>query len=175
MTQLLGQWLYCVKHFVYMSVFASSPDRLPYRLDCLVLTLVCYCLLGLALVDEELGYGMILMQIVLEVGLLALVCYIGLTWGKKMGRFMQTLTALVGANLVISAVSIPIANWLTADIPGDSSIDSTLLYVTMIMVFWNLSVMSQILKRSFEINTVMSAMIAFNYFLIYQFSVVWFY
>ncbi len=78
---------------------------------------------------------------------------------------------------MISAISIPVANWMTEDMANDSDsgIDSKLLYITMIMVFWNLAAMSQILKRSFEINTVMSAMIAFNYFLVYQFTVIWFY
>ncbi|MCP4432607.1 MAG: hypothetical protein GY806_16665 [Gammaproteobacteria bacterium] len=173
MTQLLNQWLFCVKHFTLMSVFASSPERLPYRMDCLILTIFCYCLLGLTLVDEQLNYVRVLLQIALEISLLALLCYGGLKWLKKLPRFTQCFSALVGVNFVISAVSIPVANWLSADVGNE--IESKLLYVTMAIVFWNLAVMSQIIKRSFEINTVMSAMIAFNYFLIYQFSVLWLY
>lgn len=157
-----------------MSIFASSPDRLPYRLDCLVLTFFCYCLLGLTLVDEQRSYATILFQITLEASLLALICYLGLLWLKKLPRFAQCFSALIGVNFVISAVSIPIANWLAADVSNEN-INSWLLTVTMIMVFWNLAVMSQILKRSFEISTIMSAMIAFNYFVVYQVSAAWFY
>ena len=87
-----------------MSVFASSPDRLPHRLDCLILTILFYCLLGLTLVDDDLGYSMILMQIVLEVSLLALLCYVGLMWRKKLNRFIQSLTALVGAPVFLHLV-----------------------------------------------------------------------
>lgn len=174
MTQFFTQWLYCLKHYVYMSIFASSPDRLPYRLDCLVFTIFCYCLLGLMLVDEQRNYGMILFQITLEVSLLALICYLGLLWLKKLPRFAQCFSALIGVNFVISAVSIPLANWLAADVSNEN-LGSWILTVTMIMVFWNLAVMSQILKRSFEISTIMSAMIAFNYFVVYQISAVWLY
>ena len=157
-----------------MSVFVSSPDRLPYRLDCLIFTIFCYALLGLTLVDEQRNFGMILFQITLELSLLALICYVGLLWLKKLSRFAQSFSALVGVNFVISAVSIPLANWLTADASSENP-DSWILTITIIMVFWNLAVMSQILKRSFEISTIMSAMIAFNYFVVYQISAVWFY
>ncbi len=174
MTQFFNQWLYCLKHYVYMSVFVSSPDRLPYRLDCLIFTIFCYALLGLTLVDEQRNFGMILFQITLELSLLALICYVGLLWLKKLSRFAQSFSALVGVNFVISAVSIPLANWLTADASSENP-DSWILTITIIMVFWNLAVMSQILKRSFEISTIMSAMIAFNYFVVYQISAVWFY
>ena len=174
MTQFFTQWLYCLKHYIYMSILVSSPDRLPYRLDCLVFTIFCYCLLGLTLVDEQRNYGLILSQITLEVSLLALICYVGLLWLKKLPRFGQSFSALIGVNFVISAISIPLANWLTADV-GSENADSTILTITIIIVFWNLAVMSQILKRSFEISTIMSAMIAFNYFVVYQISAVWFY
>ncbi|NNE63981.1 MAG: hypothetical protein HKN34_07860 [Gammaproteobacteria bacterium] len=158
-----------------MSIFLSSPDRLPYRLDCLILTIFCYCLLGLTLVDEQRNYGLILFQIALEVSLLALLSYVGLLWLKKLPRFAQCFSALIGVNFVISAVSIPLANWLAADVGNEAYLESWILSVTMIMIFWNLAAMSQILKRTFEISTIMSAMIAFNYFVIYQISAVWFY
>ena len=175
MVQLLKQWFYCLKHYALMSVFASGPDRLPYRLNCLLLTLFFYCLLGFALIDQQRSYTMVLLQIALEVSLLAILAYLGLRWLKKLPRLSQCLSALVGVNFVISAITIPIFNWLAVDVGTDSVIDSKLLYATMAMVFWNLAAISQILKRSFEINTVMSAMLAFNYFLIYQFTVVWIY
>jgi len=174
MVQLLKQWLFCLKHYALMSVFASAPDRLPYRLNCLSVTLFFYCLLGFALVNEQRNYAVVLLQIALEVLLLALLAYLGLKWLKKLPRFSQCFSALVGVNFVISTVTIPIFHWLAPEFSSGSDIDSTLLYATMIVVFWNLAVISQILKRAFEINTVMSAMIAFNYFLIYQFTVVWF-
>ena len=175
MVQLLNQWLYCLKHYALMSVFASSPDKLPFRMECFILTLFCYCMLGFALINEQNSYGLVLLQIALEVSLLALLSFLGLKWLDKLPRFSQCFSALVGVNFVISVVTIPVIHWITADLNSDSAIDSKLLYATMIMVFWNLAVISQILKRAFEVNTVMSAMIAFNYFLIYQFMVVWFY
>ncbi len=175
MVQLLNQWLYCLKHYALMSVFASSPDRLAYRTECFILTLFCYCLLGFALIDQQHSYGLILLQIALEVTLLALLAFLGLKWLDKRPRFWQCFSALVGVNFVISAVTIPIIHWITADLSNNTEIDSKLLYATLIMVFWNLAAISQILKRTFEVNTVMSAMIAFNYFLIYQFIVVWLY
>lgn len=175
MAQLINQWIFCLRQFVLMSVFASGPDRLPYRLDCLIVTILAYCLLGFSLVDDQQSYGTIFIQILLELSLLALICYLGLKLARKLPRFAQCFTALVGINFVISAISIPLVNWLTAGSTTENGVSGSLLYLGMLMVFWNLAVMSQILKKTFEINTVMSAVIAFNYFLAYQFLIIWLY
>ena len=157
-----------------MCLFTSGPDRLPNGSACVLYTVLAYFLLGFTLVDEQRGYIIVAVQILLEVLLLALVAYLGLKWKQKLSRFTQTFSALVGVNLIISAVMLPIFHLLSGDSNSDGGIESQLLYATLLMIFWNLAVLSQILKRAFEINTVISAMIAFNYFIFYQFSVVWF-
>ena len=55
--------------------------------------------------------------------------------------------------------------------------DETLLQNPLyyLLLLWNLAAMSLVFKRSFEIPTHLSAMIAFNFFVIYQFILVWFY
>ena len=91
-----------------------------------------------------------------------------------LSRFTQTCSALIGINLIISAVTIPVFRMMTDSSNTTDSIENSVLYITMLMIFWNLAVLSQIIKNAFEISTVMSAMIVFNYFLVYQFTVVWF-
>ena len=80
---------------------------------------------------------------------------------------------MLGVNMVISAISIPVYHALTEDYTNDGEINRTVLNVTLLIVFWNLAVMSLILKRALNINTLMAAMISFNYFMIYQFLIVW--
>ena len=173
MPNSIRQWLFCLKHYALICVFASSPDRLPYSINCIQYTIFAYFLLGFSLVDEQRSFAVVSLQIMLELVLLAGVSFLGLKWKQKLSRFSQTYSALVGVNLVISAVMLPLFQFLSTDNSNQASIESSLLYATMLMVFWNLAVLSQILKRAFEINTVMSAMIAFNYFVVYQFLVIW--
>jgi hypothetical protein len=90
-----------------------------------------------------------------------------------LSRLDQSFSALLGVNMVISAVSIPVYEFLTEDYANDGEISRSVLNLTLLIVFWNLSVMSLILKRALNINTVLAAMISFNYFMVYQFLVIW--
>ena len=173
MTDHLKQWLYCLKHYALMCVFASGPQQLPNNPACIALSVFAYFLIGFALTGPEHSYALVIAQILVEVALLSLVAYAGLKWKGMLSRFTQTCSALIGINLIISAVTIPLFQAMTDNGNTADTIDSKVLYATMLLIFWNLAVLSQIFKRAFEINTVMSAMIAFNYFLVYQFTVVW--
>ncbi len=130
-------------------------------------------MLGFALVDEHRSFSTVTAQILLELVLLGLLVFVGLKRKQLLSRFLQTCSALVGVNLIISAVSLLLIHLFISSVSTESIIESNLLYLTMLMIFWNLAVLSQILKRAFDINTVMSALIAINYFVLYQFTVIW--
>lgn len=72
--------------------------------------------------------------------------------------------------MVITAVTIPLYRFA---IQHQNNIENLLIYVTLIILIWNLAVLSLIFKRAFEISTHLSAMISFNYFVVYQFIVIW--
>jgi hypothetical protein len=172
MQNILGLWLYSLKHYALMCILLSSPARLPNHINAFALTLGSYFLLGLFLVDEQRNYLAVFAQILLELLLLGLIAYYGLRWKKFLPRFQQTFSALVGINLIISVVSIPVYR-IVRDNQADS--DILLIYITLVILLWNLAVLSLIFKRSLEISTHFSAMIAFNYFILYQFIVYRFY
>ena len=167
------QWLISLKHYVLMCLFVSGPDRLPGSIYSILLSLFCYFLIGLSLVNEQRNYSTIAIQITLELMLLALVIYIGLKWKNTLSRLGQSFSALLGVNMVISAASIPIVGALTEGFSSEEGISRSAVNVTLLIVFWNLSVMSLILKRALSINTVLAAMISFNYFMVYQFLIIW--
>ena len=170
MQNFIAQWLISLKHYLLMCLLLSSPDRLPYDRNATVLTVFSYFLIGLMLVDEQRSYTMVCMQIALELGMLGLIVYAGLRWKDAMGRYQQTFSALVGINLVITITTLPIYRAVTEN---QQNIDNLLVYVTLAILIWNLAVLSLILKRAFQISTHLSAMISFNYFVAYQFLVIW--
>jgi len=169
MQKIFGQWLLSLRQYVSLCLFLSSPSRLPYSPQSLALTLLAYYLLCLALVDEERGYAELSAHLTLEIGLLALVVYIGLRWKDSMVRFIQTFSALVGINMMITLASILVYRFAS---DYENMLQNPLFYL---LLLWNLAIMSLIFKRAFEISTFMSAMIAFNYYVVYQFVLVWFY
>ena len=73
---------------------------------------------------------------------------------------------------MVTIVTIPIYRAVAG---YEDGIDNLLIYATVAILIWNLAILSLIFKRAFEISTHLSAMIAFNYFVVYQFIVIWFY
>ena len=171
MQNIIGQWLVSLKHYILMCLLLSSPERLPYNPYSVALTVFSYFLIGLLLVDEQRSYALVCAQISLELGMLGLIAYWGLRWKKSPGRLLQTFSALVGINMIITSVTIPVYRAVTGN---ETDIGNLLVYVTLVILIWNLAVLSLIFKRAFSISTHLSAMISFNYFVLYQFVVIWF-
>jgi hypothetical protein len=169
MQTILGQWLFSLKQYISMSLFLSSPERLPCNRYCTGLTILTYYLLCLGLVDEERGFAELAAHLTLELGLLALFVYTGLRWKKSMARFQQTFSALVGVNMIVTLASILLYR---IDTGYENPLENPLFYL---LLLWNLAVMSLIFKRALDIPVHLSAMIAFNYYVVYQFILIWFY
>ncbi len=167
----MNEWLYSLKHCLSMCFFASGPDRLPGGYRNTVYSLAAYLVIGRFLTDANRSYGDVLTQIFIELGMLGLIAYVGLMWRKKLTRFPQTFSALLGVNLVMSLIATPIF-LMSADTRAVEVEASWLTYLTMAIIFWNLAVISLILKRALTISTWISSMIAFNYFLLYQYITV---
>ena len=172
MQNIFGQWLTSLKHYILMCLLLSSPERLPYNPYCILLTILSYFMIGLLVQDEQRNYLMVCAQIILELIMLSLIAYAGLRWKQSLPRFQQTLSALIGINMVITTVSIPVNQAVSGH---EDNVSNLLIYATLATLVWNLSVLSLIFKRAFEISTHLSAMISFNYFVVYYFIVIWFF
>lgn len=169
MQTILGQWLFSLRQYVSLSLFLSSPARLPHSPYCAALTVIAYYLLCLALVEENRPYSEIAAQLTLELGMLAVLIHLGLRWRGTLPRFVQTFSALVGINLLITLISIAVYRFASGI---ENQLQNPVFYL---LLLWNLAVMSLIFKRAFEISTFLSAMLAFNYYVAYQFVLVWIY
>lgn len=171
----LQQWALCLKHYTMMCLFASSPEHLPSSIHCIALSLISYLLLGLLLVDGQRGYLVVVSQILLELALLALITYAGLRLKQILSRMIQTLSALVGVNLIMTAISIVIYRLVAGDNLAAESLSQAVIHLLLALVLWDLAVLSLVFKRAFGIGALASVMITFNYFILYQFIIVWLY
>lgn len=168
MPHILKLWLVCLRHYVQMCVFRSSPSNLPFNPQTILLTLLAYVIVGYLLLGNERSLISIVGQISIEVGILFGISYLVLKLIKKPERMIQTLSALIGVNLIVSLVSIPIFHLLSAPL-DDQQVNPLLIQINVILLVWNLAIISLIFKRSFQIRTLLAGVIAFNYFLLYEF------
>jgi hypothetical protein len=171
----LKQWMHCLKHCAMMTLLASSPERLPNSLHCIVLSLLSYLLVGLMLVDAQRSYLTIVGHITLELILLTLITYVALRLKKTLSRIYQTLSALIGTNLIMTSISLPIYSLVIGNSLSNQSFTSLEINLSIALIFWNLAVLSLIFKRAFDMGTLVSAMISFNYFVLYQLIILWLY
>ena len=167
MQTLIQQWLYCLRHFVLMCLFRSSPSNLPYNFGCIVPTLLAYVVVAELLLGDQRNLFSIMIQVLIEVLILVAISFIILKFVNRSERLLQTLSALIGVNLIISLVSLPIMQLLPETGQGEQ-IDPLVLQINLMLLIWNLAVISLIFKRAFEIRTIVAGFIAFNYFLFYQ-------
>ena len=163
----LTQWMMCLKHFVSLSLFRSSPANLPTSQACLAITIVAYYAVGLALLLDQRSALQIFFQVAIDVFMLALICYLVLRFLGKPQRFLQTLTALVGVGLIISIAASPLY-LMTNEADLEAGNAPIILQLNLAVLIWNLAAISLIFKRSFEIQTLLAGFISFNYFLLYE-------
>lgn len=170
MQQIIGQWLYSIKHYSLMCLLLSGPARLPASPYPILLTGFVYFMLGLSLVGEQRSYFTVCLQISIELLMLALISYAMLRWKRLRSRLQQTFAALLGITVVFTLVTIPIYRAVS---DGGVVENSLLSYIIYAIQIWNLAVLSLIFKRSFEISTQLSAIIAFGYFVTYHITFYW--
>jgi hypothetical protein len=169
MQTIIGQWLQSLRHYVYLCLLSSSPERLPFNPYAFALTLLAYFGLAALLVDETRGYGAIAAHLLLELAMLAALARGALRLKNMPHRFPQTYSALVGINLVITAVSALLQYLVGAD-SGEPGALAFYLFIAILV--WNLAAMSLVFKRALEISTPASAMLSFGYFVLYYILVV---
>ena len=151
-----------------MSLFLSSPAKLPYSPASLLLTLITYIIVGEMLLGGDRTLISIIIQISFEVLILFCISFIALKITRKPQRLLQTVSALIGVSLVISIVSLLIMSALP-DTGDAEQINPLVLKINLILLLWNLSVLSLIFKRSFDIRTITAGFIALIYFVFYEF------
>ncbi len=164
MHTLLNQWFSCLIQYVRLSLFRSSPASLPYSLNCILLSFLAYLVARILLLHELQSLSLIVLQAVLDMLLLFAISYIMLKYSHKTERLLQTMSALIGANLVVSIVDLPVM-YLLPEFKPDEPIDPLVFYFNLLLLLWYLAIISLIFKRSFDIRTMTAGFISFNYFL----------
>jgi len=162
----------CLSLYFKLAFFKISPERLPYNVGCLLKALLVYASINLFLLSTHSSPFDVLSQIVIELSLLAIILKIGLKITKKPERFLQAFSAIVGIGMVISIISVPVFYLLIPGFLQGQEVNQTVINVTLLLLMWNLAVISHIFKRSFDTSTLLSAVIAFNYLIVFEIIII---
>ncbi|MDQ6983351.1 MAG: hypothetical protein Q9M44_01395 [Ghiorsea sp.] len=165
-------FLQCFSIYFKIAFFKASPEELPFNLYCTIKALLIYAAINLFLLDSHSSFVNVLLRIFIELGLLTIFVYLGLKIKQTPERFFQTLSALIGIGMVISLISAPLFYVFFPQFLSNEEVTQDLINVTVILLIWNLAAISHVFKRSFEINSLMAAILSFNFLILFEVLVI---
>lgn len=140
-----------LKAFFHLCLFRYKPQDLPRSLFLLTVTLIFYMLLSGVLAPEPLIFPQNVIWSVVETSLTVILISSLLYIIKRPRRIVQTLTAILGTNALLSLLSVPLAMWLgQVESLNLSKEIPTLLLISL--MFWNIAVHVYILHHALDIS-----------------------
>ncbi len=155
--------------FTDIAFMRRGPQDIPASRFLFVLTLIGYVLmnllhLGLRPAD---GWQEDLLLSVLDVVLLLFLFYLLLAVFRRSSRYLQTITALFGVNLLVTALQLPFYVWRQLINAGPDVITLPDMVLLALLV-WFLAIVAHVTRHALEIPYVGAAVISIMYFVLFQ-------
>jgi hypothetical protein len=151
--------------FLDICLLRKGPQDVPASKALVKMCLLAYGFSGLLVLLTEAPAPVALLQILLDMVLLAGLLYLGLTLSRHPKRFEQALSALTGTGSLIGLLALPLAIWIQGQRPdGDIALPSTLMFALMV---WSIAIIAHILRHAFETSIWLGALYALGYTFLY--------
>jgi len=148
--------------FFDICILRAGPQDLPSSLFLLRLVVVVSATVGVFLNLPTEGFSQSLAISLFNVVLLTTFLYIGLKLRDKLPRFRQSLTAMMGTNIIIGLVMMPFMFALvSAKFDGESS--PVALQMFLLILVWDITVFAHIIRHSFDIRFAYGFLVSIGY------------
>ena len=147
-----------IKLLFEICLFKKGPQDLPYSLWLLRLLLVVYIGIRILMLSIHFDWLNVLLQIIVDVILVAGFFWIILYLAGKLGRFYQALSAVLGTDAMISFFALP----------GMATIETGhgglwVFLVVLVLVGWHWAVTGHIIRNALDKSLSFSLGVAFLY------------
>ena len=147
--------------FLDICLLRKGPQDIPTSMALLKLCLLGYGLSGLLVLLLSTPAPVAILQILLDLGLLAGLLYLALLLRRHPQRFEQTLSALTGTGTLMGLLALPVMVWIVQQSPdGDIALPSLLLLGLMA---WSIAIMAHILRHALNTPIWAGALYALGY------------
>ncbi|MFO1371225.1 MAG: hypothetical protein U1F42_02150 [Candidatus Competibacteraceae bacterium] len=150
--------------FLDICLFRKAPQDVPASPVLLKLCLLAYALSEFLRALLSTPAPVAILQILLDMALLAGLLYLALIAYKHPARFTQTLSALTGIGAFISLLALPLTSWIVQQ-GKEGDIQLPLLLI-LGLIAWSIAVMAHILRYAFDTSIWVGALYAFGYTLL---------
>ncbi len=157
-----------VSTFIDIAMHKRGPEDLPASRFLLLLVCTGYLSAGLLYTSMLYPFGDALLAVVVAAlwffAFLTLVLWIT----GKAERLLQTATAYVGVDTLLTLLQLPLPHWIKQD-PGAELSMPVLVFVWFFLsLIWSLEVFSYILSRSLQVAYWNAVLLVIFYFLVQQ-------
>ena len=165
--------------FADIALHRRSPADLPASRFLFALSLVVYLMVGLITIrvgnpDRRL-LDVSFLGSQIDIGFVGVIVletavYLGFVWlvlraFERPGRFLQTATALVGVETLISLIGIPVLAWIdTVRAAGGEPTAGTFVY--LLLFLWSLDVAGFIISKAIQNAYFVGVLIVIGYFMV---------
>jgi len=149
-----------IKILFDICLFKKGPQDLPYSLWLLRILLVVYVSIRILMLSIHFDWLNVLLQVIVEIFLVAGFFWIMLYLARKLGRFYQALSAELGTDALISFFALPgIASMETRQ-------GGLLVFLVMLgLIGWHWAVTGHIIRNALEQSLSFGLGLAFLYLL----------
>jgi hypothetical protein len=150
-----------LNYLVDLCLLRAGPQDLPASSLLLILFTLLNVLVGwVMIIDARSGAFIALAETLFESGVLLAVLYFGLASRKRLARFYQAATALMGSGLLLGLLAMPLVSWSQRSESSEAGI------LLLVLIVWSLVVMGHILRHTLDISFNLGLGIAVLYTLV---------
>jgi hypothetical protein len=141
-------------------LFKKGPQDLPYSIWLMRILLVVYISVRVLMLNMHFDWLNVLLQVIVDILLVVGFFWIMLYLARKVGRFYQVISAILGTDAIISFFALPgMATMET----GQGGL--LVLLVMLGLIGWHWAVTGHIISHALEKNLSFSLGLAFLYLL----------
>jgi len=158
-----------VLFFVFFDIcrLIKRPQDIPASKNLLTICILVYSLLSIFIANLYQETEQAILGSIVELGLLLLFSWAILQASGKTVRWIQTVTALIGTNMVINIIALPAYVLISFngvnELAEGSSTHSLGLLVLAILACWNIAIMSHIVKHALETHFAIALFVVLSY------------
>ena len=143
----------------------KAPQDIPASPQLLALSLTAYALLSCLLQGLSEPVDLAVSSALLEIAVLMLFVQFLLLLKGRPARWMQTVTALAGAGIILSLIALPL--YLFAGV-GSGAAPGLNLGLTLLLMLagWGVVVMGHVLRHALETHPALAFMLALVYLIL---------
>jgi hypothetical protein len=140
----------------------AGPMDMPSSTNTLKLTLLVYFLAGVMISCIDTRWNASVLTSLTDTLFMIITVKLVLHFKDLQTRYLQTLTAIAGAGIILNLIGFPLVIWLNQTDKLEQGTSIAMLFLVALM-FWSLMVIAHIFRQSLDIKAGTAAMITVIY------------